>query len=394
MAPERIRVLSFNESATALGMGRVALGFALQARNPEPGLPAVEVTLVTYRRGNSPSGLAVAAAAAGVPLIEIPEKKRWDLKVLRDIRAIVTEFKPDILETHNVKSHFLVRANGLHRQFLWVAWNHGYTSRDYLDRAYTQLDRWSLPGAFRVMTVCQPLAGRMQRFGVSRNKIAVLHNYATPYPAPDPAEVARLKQQLGLSDELVVLSIARMSREKGHRDLLTAIALLKNVPGLPPYRFVLVGDGPEEERLRQQAQSLGIEDRIIMPGFQTDVAPYYAIGNIFALPSHSEGSPNVVLEAMFAGLPIASTDAGGVPEILENEVTGLVVPRMNPQALADAIQRLLLSQDLRVRLASVARRQVETAHTIRDYRRDLTQFYLETLRLRNGQSSLREKQTV
>jgi glycosyltransferase involved in cell wall biosynthesis len=372
-------------------MGRVALGFAVQARDPEPGLPAVEVTLVTYRRGDTPSGLAAAAAAAGVPLIEIPEKKRWDLKILRDVRAIVTAFKPDILETHNVKSHFLVRANGLHRQFPWVAWNHGYTSRDRLDRAYTQLDRWSLPGAFRVITVCWPLAGHMQKLGVARNKITVLHNYATPYAAPDPAEIARLRQQLGLNDELVVLSIGRMSREKGHTDLVGAIALLKHVPGLPPHRFVLVGEGPEEEELRRQAQSLGIEDRIIMPGFHQDVAPYYAIGNIFALPSHSEGSPNVVLEAMFSGLPIAATDAGGVPEILEHDVTGLLVPKMNPQALADAIQKLLQSEHLRTRLASAARRQVETAHTIKDYRRDLTQFYVETLKMRNGQPGFKEQ---
>ena len=392
--PKRIRVLSFNESATALGMGRVALGFALQARHPEQELPAVDVTLVTYRRGNRQSGLAAAAVAAGVPIIEIPEKKRWDWQVLRDIRRIVTEFKPDILETHNVKSHFLVRANGLHHQFPWVAWNHGYTSRDRLDRAYTQLDRWSLHGAFRVMTVCHPLAGVMHGLGVPRHKISVLHNYATPSDPPDSSQLLRVRQELGLSDELVVLNVARMSLEKGHADLLSAIALLKNVSGLPRHRLVLVGDGPEEGKLRRQALSLGIEDRIHMTGFKADVTPYYAIASIFTLPSHSEGSPNVILEAMFAGLPIAATDAGGIPEILDNDLTGLVVPKQNPQALAEAIKKLMLSEDLRASLAHAARRRVETAHTLQEYRRDLTQFYVETLSLRGGHSGIKEKLTA
>jgi glycosyltransferase involved in cell wall biosynthesis len=89
---------------------------------------------------------------------------------------------------------------------------------------------------------------------------------------------------------------------------------------------------------------------------------------------------------MAAGLPIAATRAGGVPEILENDVTGLLVPKEDPRTLADAIQKLLLSEDLRARLASAARRRVETAHTLEAYRRDLTQFYVATLKMRNGRS--------
>ncbi len=283
MIPERIRVLAFHENANALGLGRVALGFADQARHAEPDLPAIDVTFVTYRRGNRQSAFAEAALAARIPVIEIPEKKRWDLSVLREIRNIVTDFKPDILETHNIKSHLMVRANGLHRQFPWVAWNHGYTSKDRLDRAYRLVDRWSLHGAFRLTTVCRPFAAAMQELGISQDKITVLHNFVDTYVRPSDEEVLRLKQRLGLTDELVIVTIGRMSLEKGHTDLLSAIALLKDMPGLPPHRFVLVGDGPEEEDLRAKAASLGIADRICWTGFQKSVAPYYAMASIFAL---------------------------------------------------------------------------------------------------------------
>ncbi len=385
MTPERIRVLVFHENATATGLGRVALGFAIAARQPDPGLPIVDVTFVTYRRNNQQTGFAAAALAAGIPVIEIPERGRWDLKVVPHIKRMVRDLKPDLLETHNIKSHFLVRATGLQREFPWVAWNHGYTSKDRLDRAYNQIDRWSLHGASRLMTVCGPFATAMQELGIPREKITVLHNFVEAHVRPADDEVLRARQQLGLGDELIVITIGRMSLEKGHTNLLNAIALLKDTPEFPRHRFVLVGDGPEEANLRRLAAHLGIEDRLVWAGFQKDVAPYYAMATMYALPSRSEGSPNVILEAMAAGLPIASTRAGGVPEILEDDVTGLLVPTEEPRALANAIQELLLSEELRARLAAAARRQVENAHTLAAYRRALTQFYVETLRMRDGQ---------
>lgn len=391
VTPERIRVLVFHENATATGLGRVALGFAKAARQPEPGLPTVDVTFVTYRRNDQQTAFAAAALSSGIPVIEVPERGRWDLKLVPEMKRIVREFKPDILETHNIKSHFLVHVTGLHREFPWIAWNHGYTSKDRLDRAYNQIDRWSLHGAFRLITVCGPFADAMQDLGIPRDKVTVLHNFVEAYVRPTNDEVLRVREQWGLGDELVVATIGRMSLEKGHANLFNAIALLKDRLELPKHRFVLVGDGPEEGNLRRQAAQLGIKDRIVWAGFQNNVAPYYAMATIYALPSRSEGSPNVILEAMAAGLPIAATRAGGVPEILENDVTGLLVPKEDPRALADAIQKLLLSEDLRARLASAARKQVDTSHTIEAYRRDLTQFYVDSLRMRHEQSSLAAK---
>ena len=379
--PEPIRVLTFIESRTVTGPSRVLIDFAHAARHADSGLPAVAVTLVTYRRGAGESALAAAATSAGVPVVAIPERKRWDWRVIPELRRVVIEFKPDILESRNVKSHFLIRATGLHRQFPWVAWNHGYTSIDWLDRAYNRLDRWSLRGAFRVMTVCGPFAEALQRNGVRKNKISILHNFAKPNVKPSREEVLRLRQQLGLADEQVIITIGRMSAEKGHADLLNALAVMEQVPNLPNYRLVLVGDGPEEETLRRQASKLGITERIVMPGFQRNVAPYYAMATIFALPSHSEGSPNVVLEAMSAGLPIVATTVGGVPEILEHEKTALLVTPRNPELMATALVQVLGSEELRRRLGSSAETEVQAAYTLDAYKRRLASFYIETLQM-------------
>jgi glycosyltransferase involved in cell wall biosynthesis len=381
--PDRIRVLTLIESHTVTGPSRVLLDFAAKAGSPEPGLPAIDVTVLTFRRGDGECALATAAERAGVPAIVIPERKRWDLGIMGRLRRAVEEFAPDILESRNVKSHFLVRTLGLNKRFPWIAWNHGYTSKDRLDRTYNKLDRWSLRGAFRVMTVCRPFAAALEAQGIPAQKISVLHNFVAPYTDSTPEEKARLREQLGLGDAKVILTVGRLSAEKGHADLLEAVALLRDSPGLGAYRVILVGDGPEEENLRQQAVRLGITDKILMAGFQRNVAPYYGLATIFALPSHSEGSPNVVLEAMSAGLPIVATTVGGVPEIVENGRTGILVSPRNPAAMAEALSQLLSSSDSRERLGTAAKQKAKSAYTFQDYKRSLTAFYAETLRMRN-----------
>ena len=384
MSRQPIRVLTFIESSTVTGPSRILIDFASQSSIAEPDLPPVEVTLATFQRGDRESALANAAKVVHVPVITISERKRWDMAVLPELRRVIASCNPDILETRNVKSHFLVRLAGLQKRYPWVAWNHGYTSKDRLDRTYNQLDRWSLRGAFRVMTVCRPFAADLRKHGVDGRKITILHNFVKPYARPADEDVARVRRELGIGDESVIIVVGRMSREKGHADLLQAIGMLVRQPGLPKFRVVLVGDGPESARLAELRSSLGIEDRVVMTGFQRDVAPYYALATIFALPSHSEGSPNVVLEAMSAGLPIAATSVGGVPEILDNGTTGLLVTARDPKEMAEAITRLLTSKELRQKLGSAARRKVESDYTFSAYKRALTQFYVQTLQMRSA----------
>jgi len=177
-----------------------------------------------------------------------------------------------------------------------------------------------------------------------------------------------LKLDLGIAGEAIVLAVGRLSAEKGHADLMEAVALLDDVPG---FRLVLVGDGPERARLEKQA----LGRRVVMVGHQADVAPFYAAATLLALPSHSEGSPNVVLEAMAAGVSVAATEVGGVPEILENGRTGLLVPARDAAAMAAAIRRLLTEPDTRRALSSAASAEVEAHYTPEAYRESMIAFY-------------------
>lgn len=379
MSRQRIRVLTLIESSTVTGPSRNLIEFGKLAAIPEPGFPFIEVIVATYQRGSGESPLAAAAKSAGLSVFTITERRRWDPKVFAQLRRMIAECQPDILESRNVKSHFLVRMLGLHRKCRWVAWNHGYTATSWLDRTYTQLDRWSLRGAYRVVTVCGPFADSLVSRGIDRRKVTVFHNAVKPFVAPPLDEVQRVQHDLGLQNEAVILAVGRLSYEKGTADLLRAAAVLSNTKGVPDFRVVVVGDGPERESLVRLASRLGIEAEVTMAGFQRDTKPYYSIATLLAVPSHTEGSPNVVLEGMAAGLPIAATAVGGVPEILEDGLTGLIVPPRNPDAMADAILRILTDPEMRFRLGAGARLQAESNFTPRAYKRSLVEFYQKTL---------------
>lgn len=380
MSQQPIRVLTIIESASVTGPARNILQFAKMMRAGEGGLPPVEVTILTHRRGQQENALEVATREAGLPLINIAERGRWDRGVLPQLEKAIREHSPDILETRNVKAHFLVRKLGLQRAYPWVAWNHGYTAMNWLDRAYTQLDRWSLREVYRMVTMCKPFAEKLVRIGVPREKITILHNAVKPFLAPPEEEVLRVRRGLAVGEgEAVILSVGRLSSEKGHADLIRAGALLAKMPDVPAFRIVIVGDGPERESIGKLISKLGMEQRAALAGFQRDTKPYYAMATLVALPSHSEGSPNVVLEAMAAGLPIAANKVGGVPEILEEGVTGLMVPAHKPEAMAQTIQKLLLDHGLRARIGSAARERALADYAPEAYRRKLLGFYRETL---------------
>jgi glycosyltransferase involved in cell wall biosynthesis len=168
-----------------------------------------------------------------------------------------------------------------------------------------------------------------------------------------------LRRKLGLDCRTrVLLSVGRLSQEKGHANLVRALPKMMERIGATPFRFVLVGDGPERARIERLSRSLGMASSITLTGQQDDISPYYAIADVFALPSYTEGSPNVLLEAMAAGVPVVATAIGGVPELTRNGRDALLVKSGDMAGLVSATVRLFYDQSLRDRLTRSAREVV------------------------------------
>jgi glycosyltransferase involved in cell wall biosynthesis len=147
------------------------------------------------------------------------------------------------------------------------------------------------------------------------------------------------RRALGLPvDAPLVGIVATLRSWKGHRHLVEALSRMRRRDA----RLVVVGDGPQREALQAQVRSLGVGDRVTFAGQQHDVAPWLGALDVVALPSYAnEGVPQALLQAMFARVPVVTTDAGAIPEIARDGDTATVVPRENPAALAAALDALL-----------------------------------------------------
>jgi len=379
--PQTTRILALMEAASVTGPAKNLIGFCKWLDTPAGRSSGLKIAIATFDRSADAqgSGFARAARQAGIETYIIREDRRFDFKVAARLDAIVAKVNPQILQTHNGKSHLLVKAHkALRAERLWFAFQHGYQDTDLKLRLYNQVDRLTLRAADRVISVCQAFAPRLVAYGVSPERIRVLHNAAVDSDPVTDSERAALRTTLGIRDQQrVILTIGRLSREKGHAALLQALALLKQPAD---WKLVIVGIGPERDSLQSLAASLGIAERVVFAGFHADVRAFYALASIFVLPSRSEGSSNVLLEAMMAEVPIIATRAGGNPEIIIDGSTGLLVPVDAPRELAQAVGALLeRSRDEDRQLALAAKQRALSEFSVDQYRQRLLGFYDEAL---------------
>jgi glycosyltransferase involved in cell wall biosynthesis len=183
----------------------------------------------------------------------------------------------------------------------------------------------------------------------------------------DPAAVdgAESRRALGLpADALVVGAVGRLVWQKGHVHLLAAAERLK--AELPRACYLVVGAGEEERRLRAQAHAAGLANRVVFAGYRHDIPAIMAAMDVFVLPSRRENMPQVLLEAMAMARPIISTASIGVREIIEDGVSGFVVPAGDVAALADRLRTLARDAPLRERMGRGARARVRNGFTRED----------------------------
>jgi len=386
-----MRILSIVEATTINAVAKVVLAFyraASELQKSAADFPEIEGSIVTFERRSdhtgSPNSFVSAAREQGLVVDVIPERRRFDLSVLTTLRKMIEERGPGIVVTHSVKSHFLLWRSHISQQYPWVAFHHGYTTTDRKMRLYNRVDRWSLPAADRLITVCHAFALELARnTGVAPESILVQHNSIQPQPPATDAEAQAVRSRFTIAtDERIVLAVGRLSKEKAHIDLLAAFSRLRASNPEAKARLIIVGDGPERGRLETAADSFGCKESVVFAGRVSDVRPFYAAADVFALPSHSEGSPNVLLEAMAAEIPVVTTKVGGVPEMVEDNVSALLVAANDSSSMATAIARVLMDSALAQRLTANASTLVATRYTLENYVRSLTKIYGEVIEAR------------
>lgn len=203
--------------------------------------------------------------------------------------------------------------------------------------------------------------------GVARRSVTVRNGVARSY-LDQPGHGSRIRAEWRCGDGPVVLVVARLTEQKGHRYLLEALpALLAEWPSLT---CLMVGAGDCRETLQQEAERLGVRAACRFVGTTDEVQDFYAAADAVVLPSLSEGFPFVLLEALAMSKPVVATAVNGVPEIVEDGRTGLLVPPRDPGALTRAIGRLLRAPSAAQQMACAGRAVVAARFTAERMVRD------------------------
>jgi glycosyltransferase involved in cell wall biosynthesis len=312
-----------------------------------------------------------------------------DIGVVFRLAKLLRQLKPDIIHIHGHMAAMVgIAAQRLAaRRIPVVVSIHNYPSYQSagrLKRMFGSLtQRFLVHRSARLIAVSEDIRGNMIREeGIEPGKIVTVHNgidLSGLPAAPSRASIDEIKKRYGIGpDDKVVGAIGRLVAFKGFPVLVEAAAVLKKRRG--DFKVMIAGRGPEEENLSRQIKDLGVEEIIFLPGFVDDIAPYFAMSDVFVVPSVLEPFGLIVLQAIAAGRPVIGANAGGIPEIIRDGVTGVLVPPEDPPALADAIDKLLADEPKRQRLSDAAIKDLKERFPIEVMVAKTEEIYIECLR--------------
>ena len=216
------------------------------------------------------------------------------------------------------------------------------------------LSRAKYTACARVIVVSRAIAGIVVRAGIAPDRLRLVYE-GVPDRTPQPGGREALAALGVPATAAVVGNVAALTAHKDHATLVEAMALLR--PRLGEARLVIAGEGELRPALERQVRERGLADRVVFAGFRRDLDCLLPAFSVFCLSSQLEGLGTTLLDAMAFSVPIVATAAGGIPEAVEDGISGRVVPARDPEALADALASVLADEARRRQLGAAGRRR-------------------------------------
>lgn len=318
------------------------------------------------------------ARSRGIKTFMIDTRGRFDPRPINNLRTFIRENKIDVLHCHGYKADVIgilaSKGTGIKKITTFHGW---WIGRSPKLNFYNWLDIYAMKRFDRIIVVSDPMMEVLKNSGVPEAKLLCIPNCV------DIDEVGKAagniaKEELRLPDNKIIIGIAgRLSGEKGHKYLFSAI---KDIEGVI---LLVVGNGPLEQRLKYLAEALRISDKVVFAGFRPNVTDYIAAMDIFVLPSLTEGLPLALLEAMAAAKPVIASEVGGIPTVIENRKTGLLVTPRNPDLLKKAILSLINDRNMAKELALNARKLAEIRFSLEKMTESYEKIYSEVCGISN-----------
>jgi len=329
-----------------------------------------ECLLATSFRESDASSLA-DARRRGCRLVEVPALGREvapvaDLRTLAQLVKLIRRERPAIVHTHTSKAGFIGRlAAAIARVPAVIHQPHGHLFYGYYGArrtaVFTALERRAARWTDRIITLTDRGAAEHLAHGIGGAAQYVTVPSGVPTAELRAAAPARREARVRLRLDpaaFVVVGLGRLVPIKGFDLLVRTLPVL--AAQIPSARVLLAGDGAERPRLVALARSLGVAERLVMPGEVFDATTYLAAADVLAVPSRNEGMGRVIVEAMALAIPVVATAVGGIPDVVADGESGRLVAPEDVDALAEALVELGRDEALRGKLGEAAQARAES----------------------------------
>jgi len=336
--------------------------------------------VASFQEGESNEVLE-RASMDGLKTCAVPTTGVLDFKAFMGLNQIIRQNEISLLCTHGYKSCVMGWLVARKNHIPVIAFSRGYTSENLKVKFYEWLEQRVLRRADGIVAVSKGQEQKLRNLGIVGKQNWVVHNAVKITAGPLEVSISEKNEifaEFGLpSDALLAVTAGRLSPEKGHRYLVDAIAKCQSNNNNIFYLFC--GEGPCMEKLKAQSQHLGVFNNCRFVGFRRDLQKIFKVMDFFVLPSLTEGLPNVVLESFAYAKPVVVTEVGGVPELVEDGVNGLLVSAQSSDMLASAMERLFHEKELRHKLGLAGFDTVKNDFNFAGQTRKLEKVYSETL---------------
>ena len=359
-----IRVLNVIDSLGAGGAESLLNRFLKEARNNSQ----FSVDVCTLYPGGI---FEFELVHAGLVALSANCAFKYDFTGILRLIKIIRKGKYDIVHVHLFPADLFVAIVSLFlpRNIKFIFSEHNVYNRRRSVKLYKVIDRFVYSRYCRIICVSEMVKYELDKYLPEvADKSIVIKN---------AVEVEDFEETR--DKEYDIIFVGRLERAKGVDVLLKAIQILEKNRSVA-LRVAIVGDGSQVGYLRRITQDLEIRSRVEFLGIRQDISQLMRNSKVFVLPSRWEGLPMVILEAMANKVPIIATSVGGIPEIISDGVTGLLVKTDDPEELAEKVRMLLDDSSLRKRLSISAFEKVKSEYSIKEYCTNVLRLYEEVLR--------------
>jgi glycosyltransferase involved in cell wall biosynthesis len=335
---------------------------------------------------SKPGLLSFKLHAAGIRTIFIENLQR-DIGYFKEVRVLLSLYKlfkkekPDVVHLNSSKigglGSLAARLAGVKKIVFTV---HGWAFDEGRSRAERFLIKcasfFTTLFATNIIAISKKTESQALRFPTARKKTSLIYNGIDPESEKNFLSREEARKKIDVRENMFVVgTIAELTKNKGLNYLIEAASKLKLKINGGNFKLIIIGGGEEESELKALASSQDLANEVIFLGFRDNASQYLKAFDVFALSSVKEGLPYVLFEAGVAKLPVVVTNAGSIPEIVDRERDGLIVPMRNSAEIARALEELMKNPNLRSRLGENLYKKVTSKFTLSEMIRKTIEVY-------------------